>query len=229
MLVSLVSANPQSCDKQADMLLASYQTKQLDQHGRTLTNKLNLYRLQNEVGHFYPNQNYGDWWSKTPNEQLLLTRYFPEYHRSIEYQPTEIGVKKKRSNAVWQKKWQLISTKLLSKMKVSGVEGEGCHQIELLTYKEKGKKYKARWYTKLQLLERFEIYKGSQLQTSWRLKDLNTDTEFVRRYAKNISAYQSTDYADIGDMESDPFLSKMINQGFSQQDVNRHEEHGHSH
>lgn len=220
------NANARTCDVSPTHLLAKYQVKQLAEHGRMLSTKLNLYRYGDQIGHFYPEKHYGDWWTKTATDQVMLTRYFPKYHRAIEYQAEDIKGKEVRKKAFWQKKKQLISTKLLSKMQVERVTGTGCHRIEILTYREHGKKYQVRWLPQLQLVERFDVTKGSKVLTSWRLKNLEGDKAFINTYVTNIQKYQSTDYADIGDHENDPFLAKMIHQGFNNQAT---VEHGHAH
>ena len=47
----------------------------------------------------------------------------------------------------------------------------------------------------------------------WTLQDVNYNADTNTFFAKRES-YQSTDYADIGDDHTDPFLTKMVNQGF---------------
>lgn len=202
------------CDINPNQLIAKYQIDQSTELGYIRESQLELYRFGEQVGHFFPQQRYGDWWSKTQNNQLMLTRYFPNFERSIEYQSEDLN-KSKRNKNLWVKKRQLISNKLLSKMQVIGVEGQGCYQVELLKHRSKGKTYHARWLPKLQLVERLEITKGTRLISRWRMSDVQSANDKIKNYVAEINSYKATDYADIGDNENDPFLAKMINQGFS--------------
>ena len=56
--------------------------------------------------------------------------------------------------------------------------------------------------------------KKSDTQTLLSLNDVNSDTPAIKAQFAKWDNFQTTDYADIGDNESDPFLAKMINLGF---------------
>ena len=43
---------------------------------------------------------------------------------------------------------------------------------------------------------------------------MSSDNKIIDAFFNKNLDYQTTDYADIGDSESDPFLRKMINLGF---------------
>jgi hypothetical protein len=49
---------------------------------------------------------------------------------------------------------------------------------------------------------------------NWQLAEVTYDNKMIQQQLDTFSAYQSTDFADIGDNESDPFFRKMINLGF---------------
>ncbi len=121
-------------------------------------------------------------------------------------------------------------------MTVIDVEKQGCNHIELLSYSSKGKKYHLRWIANLNLLEQLDVYKGNDKIINWTLRNISTDSKIIKSYAATILSYQSTDYADIGDNESNPFLAKMIHQGFTQQAISsdghpnkKHNQHLHNH
>ncbi len=48
----------------------------------------------------------------------------------------------------------------------------------------------------------------------WTLTEVNHDAKEVDRFFAQRSQYQTTDFADIGDDHSDPFLTKMVTLGF---------------
>ena len=97
--------------------------------------------------------------------------------------------------------------------------------------KKHGKHLKLRWLTGLNLLAGLEEYHKDQLLMTWRLNKINTELQHVANYVSLIESYQTTDYADIGDNESNKFLSKMINQGFSTNtiDIDMRTQHPHEH
>lgn len=218
----------ETCNVSPEQLIAKYQIKQLDKQGQLQSSQLDLYRYNQAVGHYFPDQTYGDWWSKNQNDQVMLMRYFPRYHKAIEYQAEDLKDKALNRKSFWQKKQQLISSSLLSKMQVEQVTGHGCYQVKILNLREDGKTYQVRWLPRLRLIERFDVLKGSKVQASWLLKEIVNDKALINTYVANIHQYQTTDYADIGDNEQDPLLSKMIYQGFTiKTDVTSEHEHEH--
>jgi hypothetical protein len=64
------------------------------------------------------------------------------------------------------------------------------------------------------LVKSFEITSGNQTR-QWALTDYQTNVEKITSLFTEYDNYQSTDYTDVGDNESIPFLAAMINQGFS--------------
>lgn len=53
-----------------------------------------------------------------------------------------------------------------------------------------------------------------QLTQTLTLDKVKFDKAAVMQQFANWDSFQTTDYADIGDNEGDPFLAKMINLGF---------------
>ena len=64
-----------------------------------------------------------------------------------------------------------------------------------------------------QLIQNLEV-KHPRFTETWELTSLNLDkTEIAAEFAAR-EQYLSTDYADIGDDHTDPFLTQMVNLGF---------------
>jgi hypothetical protein len=62
----------------------------------------------------------------------------------------------------------------------------------------------------------------------WQLKEMVTEDAAVKAAFELRDDYETTDYADIGDNESDPFLLKMINLGHISHGASGfYDEHGH--
>ncbi len=51
-------------------------------------------------------------------------------------------------------------------------------------------------------------------KSHWKLQKIERNQDVINQFFAQRANYQSTDFADIGDNESDPFLIKMINLGF---------------
>ncbi|GLX78237.1 hypothetical protein tinsulaeT_15770 [Thalassotalea insulae] len=223
---ALAHAAPQAdCDQ--NHLIAHYR---IDQHQANQTKTLDqtLVRQDNQLIQLFSGQQYGDMWLKLPNDKLMLTRFFPAEQRAIEYQAEDIKGNLLGSD-FWQKKWQLLSPQLLDKMPVSKQTGNGCQLVEHRQWQFQDTSYNLRWLPNQQLIERFEVSDNGQLIESWQLTNIETGSEKVKIFIAPISNYQSTDFADIGDNEADPFFAKMITQGFTQQLIKHTELEQHRH
>lgn len=207
------NANANSCLSSASQLQASYQITDVDGQGKASVSKFSLYRFKNQIGYYYHDKKYGDWWTQTEQGQLNLLRYFPVYQQAIEYQANELPQPTQQKH-FWQRKAQLVSAQLLAKMNRVAIQGQGCNRIEVLSYHNNDIDYHVRWLTHLNMPENVELYQGNKKLFSWQLIAVNNNLEQLREYIKQINQYQSTDFADIGDNESNPLLAKMINQGF---------------
>jgi hypothetical protein len=70
-----------------------------------------------------------------------------------------------------------------------------------------------KWLPELQLVSFFSSTRGD-IKETWQLTSQQYDQPAIELFFTQLSQYQSTDYADIGDDHTDPFLAKMINLGF---------------
>ncbi len=156
-------------------------------------------------------------WELTKNNQLRVTRFFEEERRGIEYQPDE--VKKGPEKNDWSFKYQLISNSLIDRMStVDSVPEnkktyEDCSDVQYLYLNTKKSKIELVWAPEIKLMVSL-LVKEPHISTQWELQKVLSDEETINQYFSRLMSYQTTDYADIGDNESDPFLIKMINMGF---------------
>lgn len=175
-----------------------------------------LWRKGGQALHEYPEEQLADLWEHTPNKQIRLVRHFDEFERAIEYQPGEI--KEGRTKGAWNTKRQLIADDQLEKMQLTRTEGEDCDKSVTYVSETENKTAQLEWLTELQLVKAMtETHSDRTIELQ--LEATMTDPQEVEAALIKRSDFQSTDYADIGDNESDPFLLKMINLGFT----------GHSH
>jgi len=184
-------------------------TTKSNQHDhQTKTTAFTLVRNNAQVAYQFPGKNIIDIWVKYPNQQVALNRYFESQKRVIEYQPTEL----KRS-VNWQKKYQLITHEQIKEMDLITQGGSGCYQQEEYHLKKDNFVVQLSWLPQLNLVKSLIVTQGEHTKT-WQLKKVEPLQSAVEQFFEKRYNYQSTDYADIGDNESDPFLLNMINLGF---------------
>lgn len=172
------------------------------------TQLFELHRNKNRVLQRDMSQGIHDIWSLHGN-RLSLNRAFEQYQHVIEYQPNEL-----RYQPQWRNIFQLVVIPQLNDMKLIEQKNSGCQLEQHYVLKTKQSNYQLVWLPKLQLVKFFE-QKSATLTRQWALTDYQTDPGKITSLFKLYASYQSTDYADVGDNESIPFLAAMINQGFS--------------
>jgi len=176
-----------------------------------------LWRNGQRVAHEYTDTHITELWEKTKNGMLRLERYFDAHQRGIEYHPFEIN--HGRGTTDWSLRYQLISDELLNGMQLTETQGHGCDVLEKYVFNDAATKIILYWLPELALIKSYsETSQTGKIQ--WTLLRMIVNEEHVKQVFRSRSKYQTTDYADIGDNESDPFLLKMINLG--------HLDHSHS-
>ena len=177
-----------------------------------------LWRYQNRVAIQYQHSHTTELWEQTKRGDLRLVRYFNDYHRGIEYQPNEIHFEGADSD--WSSKYQLVSNSLLKRMTGVSSEEKKCSSLKTLYLEENTQSIWLTWLADLNILQSMRI-KDKKNQIDWKLTHKFTEKDQVEDFFANLDSFDTVDYADVGDNETDPFLLKMINLGFI--------EHSHSH
>lgn len=216
LLVSLVIASSavyaDDCKTGKAIMGAQYRVTTVDTTDKQASvTRLSLWRNHNQVAHEYPDAQITESWERVSNGTLKLSRYFDAYQRGIEYQPYDINNGKGETD--WRQKFQLISDDLKDKMQLRSSTGKGCEKTEEYTLKLDARQLWLEWLPEQQLVKSYRE-ETPHKTTTWKLDTIITDAEQIRRVFAERNDYQTTDYADIGDNESDPFLLKMINLGF---------------
>ncbi|MEP1385461.1 MAG: hypothetical protein ABJK64_16895 [Paraglaciecola sp.] len=170
-----------------------------------------LWRKPNVVAHQYPRTHITEMWQKVTNDLIKPIRFFNKYERAIEYQPGESVHGKKELD--WEYRNQLVSDTLITNMPVIEQQGKGCNQIEIRQKETENTKLTITWMPQLKLIKSFKLKTAMGLET-WVLDELKTQDADTVNYFNKLYDYQTTDYADIGDDHTDPFLTKMVTLGF---------------
>ncbi|WP_249319400.1 hypothetical protein [Pseudoalteromonas sp. BDTF-M6] len=205
------AAQAEQCDANAEVLKADY----LQQQGKQNAKGFSLWRLHQEVAHQALAQGLVEKWQHLRSGQVRPVRYFEQYQRGIEYQPGEL--KGQGLEIDWSQKYQLVSNALLEQP--VRTQGQGCEREELFEHGNEQQKLAITWLPELKLVKSMTLSKQDdqgqwQQVNSLELQGYQLNKQQVERQFALWDSYQSTDYADVGDNEQDPFLAKMINQGF---------------
>ena len=214
------------CEDDSQILGASYLIKQIDlKTGKTIggpqgEQSLNFWRDHEQVLYEYQDQKISEKWNRLSNQQIRLVRYFDNFQRGIEYQPTEINHGQGEHN--WGSKFQIVNPLFIRQLSLVKQTGDNCDLVSHYektqssadkTNKETAQAVQLSWSVVYQLPTYFSI-KNKDILVQWQLIKLIKNPSQVQQEIRNKQDYQLTDYSDIGDNESDPFLAKMINQGF---------------
>lgn len=174
---------------------------------------LQLIRTKNKVVYHYPEQEMSEQWFLQKNNNMRLTRYFEEHQRGIEYQAADMP-NLKQANDSWLQKYQLVSPAFMAQLNKTESPHQGC------TFKDTFQsvtghqpRINLAWNSYYQLPLTLVITQNQQT-TTWRLFDLQSNEQQIVKMKDKYDHFKLTDYSDIGDNEADPFLAKMINQGF---------------
>ena len=214
LLVSLLLASPllvqanDSCSIDPEVLGASYQMTDSDSDKKAT---MKLWRQHQRVSNQFTQSGITDMWEHMHNGELRMVRFFDTEQRAIEYQPGE--VKYANADSQWQQVHELITDNLKSNMTLVSSSGEGCDKVETYQLTEGDSQLQLEWLPALSLVKSWKNDTDGHVKT-WQLTQLIKDESAVNASFKMRDDYQTTDYADIGDSESDPFIAKMINQGY---------------
>ena len=175
--------------------------------GEQKQTQITLLRSGNHVAHIYHDTGITEMWYLNAKQQMKTTRFFDEHHRAIEYQTGE-GIQGK-TETDWSRRYQMIADQTLKNLEQTLTVGEGCQTVNTL----ESQQIKLEWFVQKQLIKSLEV-QYPQFKETWELTSVSLDeaeiaAEFVKR-----EQYISTDYADIGDDHTDPFLTQMVNLGF---------------
>jgi len=208
MVSSVVKAE---CNINHSQLRAEYQLQTFKNGQVIQTSPLVLWRNGNTVAHQFPNTEITESWFLLNNKQIKPTRFFDHYQRAIEYQPGEKVHGKTEKD--WDYRYQLISASLLPQLTLSAESGSGCQKEQTYSKSTENTTIVLKWLPELQLVSSFSSTRGD-IKETWQLTSQQYDQPAIEHFFTELSQYQSTDYADIGDDHTDPFLAKMINLGF---------------
>lgn len=168
-----------------------------------------LWRSNNRVAYQFSETGITELWERMRDGRTRLVRLFDEEKRGIEYTASETGLD---SDTDWQKKYQLLPQVFLESMVTGAESGQDCARKRGYSKTDGDIRIQLTWLENLRLVESYTLQKPG-VEVRWTLKRVEDNPARVNQAFQSRENYQLTDYADIGDNESDPFLLKMIQLG----------------
>lgn len=208
-LISFKSYASESCTKKVEQLGAIYtiETSGLNSETTKIKSNFELWRKGHDVLHINQLKQTTNQWHTLKNNSVRKVSYFDHYQKGIEFEPVA------SNKHHWQSKFQLVTEAQLANMTLISTKGQGCSRIEYYKLESKEQTIELWWQPELQLAQKV-ITNEKETITVWQLNKTIFSTDKIESVFKRTEHYKMTDYADIGDNESDPFLRKMIRLGF---------------
>ena len=173
-------------------------------------NSLNYYRMKDKVAFEYLNQGVTEIWTKTQSDKAFLIRGFNLDKRGIEYEVIDLSMENKSSS--WEKKKNIMHPDNFDFDNGFVEKSQGC-SLWHYAKSTKNREIKMVWNDKKSILVSLEVKDAGQVTYNYVLEKLE-NIKGEKNHITRVQGYDRTDFADIGDNESDPFFRKMINLGF---------------
>lgn len=168
---------------------------------KTITSERQIWRKKNSVLHVYPDSGISDYWMPSYQDKVQLIRYYDSESQGIEYQPGEF-----KQKTGWEGIAYLSTRDQRSQLTLQSESGSGCDVSQSFN-SDNGTELK--WMANQHYVESF---KGGN--TIWKLQKVVRAKDKINAEFDRRQKFNTTDFSDIGDNESDPFIRKMINLGF---------------
>ncbi len=150
-------------------------------------------------------------WERLGEDDYSYHRVFHRDQRVVEYLPGEIRTRHAQPD--WDKLASVVSPQLLESLK----RGASKHQFgqKAVHYSGtlNGRKIDLWWLEQARLPARLQIV-GPQQHMELRLKEIHATApaDWPRATDQRIAGYGKIDASDFGDMESDPFVARVMAQ-----------------
>jgi len=191
----------------ANQLQAEYQISINGQSSPLL-----IWRHNQQVLQQLPDKKMATYYFKSTPNTLQSIRLFDEFQTGIEYQKNELS-NMGQSVASWEEHAQLINEAFLKQLRLERVEADECDTLMHYSGKLKGHRYNVSWLKKQKLVTFYRDKSDHQLINITLIKKENDPEKIAATFTHYLN-YNMVDFADIGDNENDPFIAKMIRQGF---------------
>ncbi|ROQ18933.1 hypothetical protein [Gallaecimonas pentaromativorans] len=170
--------------------------------------QVQLLRRGAQTALYSPEHQMAEWWHFEDPKRPGFSRVFDQQQRRIDYYMGDLralGVQAQQEEVE-----SFAARHLLGQLTKQG--SSPCEHAERYQGEINGVSYDLLWSPVLAAPLAIVTRKG-EVERRWQADKLLGKDAVNARFA-TWQRYRETDFADIGDMENDPFLAKMINQGF---------------
>lgn len=150
-------------------------------------------------------------WERLGSGDYANIRVFNQEQRIVEYLPGELKTRNVKPD--WSKLASIVSPQLLATLKRGSSKQLFGQMATRYTGQQSDQKIELWWLNKAQLPARLKIT-GEHRQLDMTLLELQSSAPDVwpRATESRIASYQKIDASDLGDMESDPFVARLMRQ-----------------
>ena len=202
---------PNICHATQQSLRAHY-TIDTSQHlGEKRQQPFTLWRTSQTVALQHPLKSLTQQRTRTNNRRLTRIQFFDNQSQAMKFTNQS---SRKISNENRKNKFKILSNNLISKLNLINTQGSACELLEYYQLEENGVIYQLSWLPNKNLVSRYRVSSAS-MSKEWVLQSVDYNFNTVSDFFSVRDQYINTDFADIGDNESDPVLSKLIHLGFA--------------
>ena len=207
---------------------AAYRTERESGRHAVKAETWRYWRRENRVAYEYPERGISEVWLRNKKGQLSFQRWFMHEERIIVYEFGDLRSVGKETQ--WQRVEQPFNLDELEQLKTAGQLKYHC--LPAARYRGKRRDGDHVEVVRLQANGAIAAIAIDSINGSvkTRLTELKPAGEVAVFFA-SASDYRSTDFADVGDEEADPFISRLIAFGFvehrEQEGSIRYPEHKH--
>ncbi|QYK02330.1 hypothetical protein [Shewanella psychrotolerans] len=196
----------------ANQYQASYEITSTDKHSLEQKSlELTVTRFNDNIIYKHNDISFEAW-----NKNGEYVRYFPKEKRSISYRRGDLL--SLNISPDLDRQFHLISQHGLSQLtKINSddlsANKDQCYNQQHYSNNDTSHPVTVTWLPEMSLPKSFTVNNGQQT-IRYQLTELKAVSHDA--FKQLITGYQDLDFADVGDSESDPFIAKMITQGFIQ-------------
>ena len=152
---------------------------------------------------------YAEIWQRDERGELTLTRVYHRDRKLIQYTPGELRTQGRQKD--WSALNSIIDPRQLAALKQVGSVSYLGHPAKRYTGKLGGEKIEIVWLTREVLVARL-VRTGRDASITLELKELRAepDSRWPQASLAKSENYAYLDGADLGDMESDPFVQRVL-------------------
>lgn len=169
---------------------------------------LQLLRSHAQTAYYNPANGVGEWWDFKQASHPNFYRVFSQQQRRIDYYTGDL-----RTLNIHVSQTEIESFAANNLRQQLTLVGDGaCADSQRYQGDYQGVHYELLWSNSLQLPLSLSTRRNDRTQ-QWQATAVLSG-EQITQQLQQWQQFTDTDYADIGDNETDPFLAQMINQGF---------------